>query len=358
MMQQIMDCVGTAAAWIVVFSRLEPVIREGRWNERITKAWLFALFFSLFGTFEIDTVYVAFDRLVGINNLSWLLSSIFLVLLIYFLCVICCSKQPRWMPYYLGATIGLLVVAFLSGPANDPESADQIIPSSAPELLFVGASYIFAIVAMSLVPARAFLEAHRNESDLALRLRTSTILLAVVMGITFFVSRFAICIVGFLVPALNQVFLDAATNVTNLPVLILCCLWPLSFASKRFYLALARPIQYFRKTVTAVELNALRARLDCLYTPIAPGRASWWDCLRNPDFNIYRGVIGILDGRRMLDACLEQGVEGGQGNWPLKGNLQEARRLHQALQTIPDSPDFGRLVDGYRDLAKRLGVAR
>jgi len=375
-MQVLSDYVGTIAAWIVTLFMLMVVFKDRGQNTRLLKAWLFALSYSLLGTFEIDGVYLAVDRAVGVHNLSWLLSSLFLLLMVYFLCAICCSKQPRWMPRYLVITGCLLVIVFPFGPASNPESVHQVVPRDAAELLFVGLYYVYAIVMMRAIPNRAFRRAWRDENDHLVHLRTSVILLAVATAITFYVGRLAIWVVGFFVP-LPMPFLLRAEDATSLVALIASMLWPLGFISNRFYSALARPVTFCRKLLILRDLKVLQTRLDRLCPPVAPlppGQATWWEQLRNPDFYVYRRTIGILDGRKVLAACFEQwdtGTsdmhEGGpvglpvyQGNPHAVGSLhwdgrdvEEAGRLHQALQSVPESLPFEGLVDGYRTLGRQ-----
>jgi hypothetical protein len=372
MLQTIVDYGATFLAWTVTVFRLGAVLRERGRNQRMLKAWLFTLFFSLFGTFEIDALYVRFDRLVGVNNPSWLLSSLFLVLSIYFLCALCCSRRPRWMRDYLIVTASLLVVVFPFGPGGEPESADQFIPSNVPGLLFVALSYVFAIVVMGLVPVRAFFQAHRDETELVIRLRTSAILMAVILGVAFFVVKLAICCLGFFVPALPVAPLRRAASLASVPVLVACCLWPLGFVPHRFYATLARLLGFLQKVLVLRELSAVKARLDRLCPPVLPGRVTWSDQLRYMDLFVYRSVIGILDGRKMLAARLAPpgGEAGGpSGNTAVhlrdtqgslgsvrwsRRDVEEAARLHEALQGIPESLAFEQLVDACRDAARRL----
>jgi hypothetical protein len=356
MLPTIVDYSATVAAWVVMLFRLGVVLKDRGRNTRVLKAWLFTLFFSLFGTFGLDTVYVSFDKLVGVNNASWLLSSLFLVLTIYFLCALCCSKPPRWMISYLILTAVLLVVLFPFGPAHDPDSVDQFVASSIPELLFVGSSYVFAIVVMSTIPTRAFIRAQGNEEDPAFRLRTIFLLLAVIAGITFFVTKLVIHLLGF-TAVVPLSLLRRPAILASIPVLVACVLWPLGFASHQFYATLVRPIEFLHRVLILRELNALKTRLDRLCPAVLPIKATWQHKIKNLDLHIYWSVIGILDGKKTLAACLD-GQKGELSpsdclRWDGQ-RLEEVLFLHQALQSVPDSPSFEHLVNAYVGLGRRL----
>lgn len=352
MMQALVDYSATIAAWIATLVRLNMVLRSGRQNRQVVSTWLFMLFFSLFATLEIDAVYLACDRLAGVNNLSWLLSSLFIVLAVYSLCAVFCPKLPRWMPPSLFVTSTLLVAFFFLGPAHDPESFDQVIPSSVPELLFVGVCYGYAGFLMGLIPARALLRAYRNESNLPLRIRTGVIWLAVTLSIAFYVTRFALCLYVFFVPAVPSYFVRGAEDVTSVLVFVAVVLWPLGVASHEFYLLLVRLAMFWRKVVSLQELAWLKGRLERLCPPLWPDRHAWWDQLRNPDLYVYKTLVAVLDGRRML-ACA---VQGRAPDVVLRWDGAEEKQatdFHRALQDLPELEDFERLVDTCQRISKR-----
>ena len=62
LMQALSDYVGTVVAWAVTLLMLPVLFRDGGQSTRLSRAWLFALSYSLLGTFEIDGVYLALDR--------------------------------------------------------------------------------------------------------------------------------------------------------------------------------------------------------------------------------------------------------------------------------------------------------
>jgi len=419
-MQAIIDISIAAVAWAVTVFKFNAVHREWRGDRdrRVLSSWAFALFFSLCMTFQVDAVYVTVDTLVGVNNLSWLLAYLCLILAIYFVCTGCCIAMkvdpPRWALPYLAVTAGLLVIIFPFGVATTPEWADHTVPRSVPEFLFMELLYTYAII-MGVIPALAFARFQRNEGTLPTRLRTSVILLAAILAITFFVVKVVASLLGLLVPSLPLVLY--LMGLSRLLMAASGLLWTLTFAPNRLYLALARPFMFHEKVLALRDLRSLQARLNHLCPPVVPDQPTWWDQLRSLDFYIYQTVIGILDGRKMLASRLEQldrpVLAGGPGRSqgarvcpelagrspsnrgrsegeqrgaesagrlarshvqmfnlqrvngqyistspPLPGwdgpTVEEAIRLHWALQSVPEPQDFDGLVAAYRDLSRRL----
>ncbi|HID65165.1 MAG TPA: hypothetical protein EYP49_20800 [Anaerolineae bacterium] len=345
-MQPIIDIGGSIVAWAVVLLRLNEALKG---DERVLKAWRFALAFALFGTFQIDTVYLAFDALVGLNNLSWFLSYIFENLSIYYLCATCCNKIPRWARLYQTITLVLITVTFPLGPNRAPESAYHVIPYNVAELLFMGTCYIYGATMITLIPLRAIIRAYRNERDLALRLRSLVGLSAGSAILTFFVTKFAISLFTFIVPSLRP-FAGSANTIVNIAVLVMAVLWPLLFAPNRIYVIPARFIRFLDKILTLTRLRALRVKLDRLYPTRSSENQSgvlslskgWLDQLRDPDFYICREVIRILDDMRLLATSKDHRDD---------PSLNEAIHLHRILQSANPSPDP---AIAYRELSKQL----
>ena len=102
------------------------------------------------------------------------------------------------------------------------------------------------------------------------------------------------------------------------------------------------------------QLSSLKARVDSLAqsSRLLPETHSWPDRLRNPDGHIYRTLIGILDGRRVLIAWCRQWEEGATCSCGV--DTEAVVRLGCALQSVSDSLDFDGLVDAYCRLERTL----
>ena len=361
-MQTGIDVSVAVLAWAVTFYKFNAVWKDSRRTRdwRVLGSWAFALFFALCMTFQVDAVYFTIDTFVGVNNLSWLLAYLCLVLAICFVCVGCCTairiEQPRWMLPYLVVTAALLVAIFSLDIATAPEWADHDIPRTVAELLFMELLYIYGSV-MGMIPALVFTQIRRNEGTLSTRLRVSVILLAIVLAIIFFLVKIAMSFLGFLYPSRPLVF-----HLLDLARLLMAAsglLWVLVFVPNGFYLAVARPFMFREKILALRDLRYLQVRLNRLCPPVVPDRATCWDRLRNLDFYIYRAVIGILDGKKMLAAHLnalearQTQIGLGQSTLPLAGRGASGavgsappltRRVASgAVGSSADSPASGRI---------------
>lgn len=347
-MRQAIDYGGTFLAWGVALARARAAIRNHGQNERLLKAWLFALSFALFGTFEIDPVYLAVDGLLGLNNFSWLLSSIFLALTIHFLCTMSCRKRPRWALPALAGTIAGLVLVFPFGPNRTPDRVHHP-PLTPPELLFTGLLYSYGASMLTSIPSRAFVQAYRHERSLLHRLKALIALCAVVAGIVFFVAQSAALSSTSVAPFI-QPFAPLLTKVALLSAGTSVFLWPLNYAPDRFYALLGRPIEFLDEVLVLRKLGKLRARLDRLCPSCDPGpasRATWWRRLNDPELYIFQEAITIADYRRRLAIPLE-----GEPPNVDERDLEEAARLHRQLQDVTSS-DVEGLVAAYRELSER-----
>ena len=395
-MQTTLDIAVATLAWVVTILKFHAVRRNGRWaqDERVLRSWAFVLFFALGMTFQVDAVYFAVDTLTGVNNLSWLFAYVFVALAIYFVSTASCMamkvRQPRWMLPYLMVTLCLFALIFSLGITTSPDWAEHTIPRNLFDLLFMELMYLYAIV-LGTIPALAFARFTRSEGTLPTRIRTGVTLAAVILALAFFVAKVVLSLLGFLHPSLPFVrFLSVlAMALMGAAGLV----WSLVFAPNRLYLTLAGPFTFCQKVLTLRDLRRLQTRLNRLCPPVAPEQAGWWDHLRNLDFHIYRAVIGILDGKKMLadqlqalgaglasagpmeqpglQIALPTGLRPGsiqasghRFRWPVtfarqwdERATEEAIRLHRALQSAPEPEDFQCLVAVYRNIGRRLKVS-
>src|SRR5688572_5516622 len=138
-MQAVIDVSVASLAWIVTLYKSRVAFQERR-DWRVWSSWLFTFFFALCMTFQVDAIYVFFDILTGVNNLSWLMAYLLVAVAIYFAasgCRAALSKpDPRWMRPYLFATLLGLILIFPVGIATGSEQTDHSVPRTVLELLF------------------------------------------------------------------------------------------------------------------------------------------------------------------------------------------------------------------------------
>jgi hypothetical protein len=354
MIQHIIDITGSTTAWLVVFFRIGTVLKKDLRNQRVVNAWLFALCFALFDTFQIDAIYVAFDNLVGLNNLSWLLSYIFLSLTIYYVSILCHPQVAHWAPILLFSTIGLIITTFSLGPGVSPENTYNVIPRSTPEMLYMVLCYFYATVMLAAGPIRAFFQAWRKEKIVPIRLRTLVALLSASMAFAFFASKSVVVLFSFAIPVFRPLA-PTGNQLASLPTLGLVIFWPLCYAPHWFYTALGRPLAYLQSILALRELHYLLSRLDDLLPlPSHLPQPHWQDLLRNPDFYVYRKVIEILDKKRSLEIVLEESRFRNDVNAP----LEKATHFHRILQGISQSEDFEHLLSSCIAVSKQIRSIR
>lgn len=335
------DGVVAAVAWAVTVWKVPAVWRNRARDERVLRVWAFALFFALGLTFEVDAVYFAVDAFAGVNNLAWLAIYVCVALGFYFFATTCFITMkvppPRWLRPYLLVTLGLFAVIFPIGVAGGPEWPAHDIPRGLFDLAFMETLYIFAGV-LCLMPALSFIRFIQSEEILPTRIRTGMTLLAVTLVFILLVVKVVVVLTGFLDPASPLVPFLATLSKALLGAAGL--IWGLTFASQRFYLALARPFTFLQNVLTLRDLRRLQARLNRLCPPVAPDPAGWWGRLRNLDFHIYRTVIGILDGRKTLADYLEIPEPEGVGVVDLSAglparNAQAGLPSHRQAYSLP-----------------------
>jgi hypothetical protein len=345
-MQTLIDYGAAALTWTVVASLGISAFKE-LGDRRVTQTWLLTLLISLMATFQVDAIYVAVDDLLGVNNLSWLLSYLSLTLAVYLLGSIF-DVLSRWLYLYTIATVILLVAIFPFGPGSTAEITDHIVPSNVSELSFTGLAYSYAVVVMVAILSSC-VRALCNESEIYARLRTYVVSSTLVVSILFYATKFVAYTSGFFFPS---PLLHAATNTAKVLVAGVSILWFLIFATNRFYLALARPVEFAKKLKLCKELGELQVWLDGLCPSPFSDQAPWWEWLRDPDYHVYRRVISILDRKKALAAWIEQPDQETSGTFTL--SIEEATRLYRGLASIPESSGFDHVTDTCHRLSRQI----
>jgi hypothetical protein len=352
--------------WFIVFYKFKAMWRGGGWrNDSVTfHFWSFAVCMAVGVTFLIEPVYLAFNRLAGLPNLAWLLLNIAFALATYFTAAGCYRvlgrPQPPLIRWSLPFVLTIFVVLYIFGIASLPEKPERVIPETLAEAVFMQTLYLY-IAILSVIPMTTYTRLFRAEKVVSARLRWLVAMVATLAAAAVMVCKILLTFLAYqnpATPALNTLHLLVGGGITVVIFII-----PIAFLPHRAYMTLARPIEFVAKVKAVRELHALKTKLDRFCPPVIDERAGWRAILSNLDFYLYRNLIAILDAKQTL-AGYAQSSDGlilfpvGVGlrreslrNWD-EQDLERARLLHCALQTVDDHTEFGSLVQAYQGVSR------
>ena len=303
-MRTLLTVLVLGAALVVGLYKSRAIWQQELWRDRKVVAHL--LFWSngvLGMTLFLTPVYVAVDRWAGLNNLSWLLAYLLLMLPIYLVGVQVSAGFPRRGPLIrrllkagnLTTTV-VLVVLYVGWIQPSPEWP-QRTARTLPDLLFI--TFFFATVsALPLLTLGLIRDSFRRRGALALRLRMSISAVAMVASLVCFGHKILAAVAAYALPdsplggQLDQVAW-AALGMTAVA-------WMVSMLPRRFFLIVVGPVLYLDTLHSLVHLRRLYARVTALIPPVVDYAPTWGELVRQPDFHRYRLVIGVLDGRKMI----------------------------------------------------------
>lgn len=358
------------AAWAVAIFKFNAVRRNIRraGSRRIFGLWLFSVCFALSLTHLIPPVYLSFDALVGLNNLSWLAAYVYLALGIYCLAfagwLLHEDESKPWPLRALICTLALLLALFLTSIRTSPEWPNHDIPRNNSDLLFMLVFYLYAIT-VGTVPVIGLYRAYRKEQSIPTRLRFLVGFLSGAMAISFFVAKTAYILYAYPFPSS-----EILQRLIYLPSFLMATSGLLAttvFLPAGLYRRISQGILHWGKLTRLRDLKVVECRLNRLCPSVtALDSSSWWDRARDVDFFIYRSVIAIQDMQRTLSAVLDSGDptqgDGSGGTtfgWQGDGAaLEEAAQLRDVLREADKQPDFEGLVAFYAEKGKTLRADR
>ena len=353
--------------WFIVIYKFKAMWRDGWWRSgSVTfRFWAFSLFTAIGLTFMIWPVYLAFDRLVGLPNLGWLVLYVSFSLAIYYLAGGCYlvlkQSQPRLMRWSLGFTLAILCVVYVFGITSLPEKPDHTIPETLSEAIFMETLYVYMSI-LSAIPLVTFTRLFRGERIVSARLRWLVGLAATLAAVTVMVMKIVLTILAYQDPVTPA--MDILYPLISAGVLAVGILTPVAFLPNRLYITLARPLEFIGKVRALRDLKQLKERLDHLCPPVIDDTVDLRAALDNLDFHLYRIIIAILDAKRTLAGYARitgsltvppTAVADQCGKKPLDWDdqdLAQARLLHQALQTVDDRVEFTALVQAYHQVGR------
>jgi len=352
----LLDTTVTLVAWTFVVSRLGVFRRRRSTDRRVLHSWLFILFFALGLTFQIDAVYVAFDTLVGVPNLSWLVFAISIAVALYFSAAVGYAildvPSPRWMILNLAGASTIFLVVFAAGIAASPEwpCTSHVIPRTVFDWLFLGTECVYGAIQGSIA-ALVFLRLYRVEQHPLGRFRWATWWATALSGTTLYLTKGVLINVGYLWPTS-----PVTTGLIHLVMIArwaTCLMWPWFVLPNRACLALMQPLEWMRKLVTLKHLRRSQAEAHRLLRALWPEAArmeytpAFRECLSNLDFHTYRLVISILDSARLLALFLERTERGQVEGWMRDAGLnrpEDAMPVRSFLEKASGATEYQDLV--------------
>jgi hypothetical protein len=361
-------------AWIFTVDRIKGVRREGAgWPAFST--WLFALFLGIGLTFRLVPLRVAFDNWIGMPNLGWLLSFIAESVAVYVAACGCRAIPrlpiPRWLHIYMASTLLIFVVIFVTNLATGYERSEYTTAGTPFELVFMSTKYI-CLAIMTFFIGTAFVRLYRGEQNKLTRLRLALLAGSALMGVVYGSARTTFVLLAYFYPACPVLGILRVLEKGSQVVLAL--MWPLAtMLSSKVHLFM-RPFERFQKSMMLRDLRTIQSELSDL------DLLAMWDGRSRShrgslDFQIYRALISILDGKRLLLAQLKA-VEDGEDEsrsdanpertrvLPSRGEnwdgaaAEKARLLQQLFGGVGNDLEYFDLLAAYRNVGRALRSAK
>ncbi len=368
---QVIYKIGAVLSWGTF---LWIIYRARTTSETTLQTWGFVAFFGGAVTVQIEPVYTAISRIFGVNNLAWLMSYCLGAVATYLTISalhggLKIKEEPVIIRRILHVTLLALLLIF-PAIARMPNKPDHTNPTTVAEILFMLALYVYGGCACLSI-SRTFFKLQRQDSVLHCRLRWLVIVATAFSGSMFFIGRVPYVIIVFLHPDLALHPAVAGIQQLSRAAFFSCLGWVFFFLPTPVFQKLARPIEAADKLLALRELTAVQERVAALCPPVAPVilNQSWRERLQNLDFHLFRAVITILDGKKVLAdhfaneagaVALSQIPGIARRSTQLTWNDDQARRLHQTLSAVPDNASYRDLVAAYRRVGRlyRKGVYR
>ena len=342
----------SVATWAFTLFRLRTILRERGSIKPITlNIWCSILFLSIDFTFqEID--FATFVNQNTFPDLSLLIyNSAFLIAQYFGLSSMLISmgikvgkKIIPLLKILLSIELSTLLFIYLL----------HLLSKTKPEGLVDGVGAFWGI-SMFIVLITIILRQFPTSQFLLMRLRTILILICLSIAAGFLFTK---------VVLLTNYSLINDPTFTLMSYLLLIgatLFYFLSFLNHKVYaqiILLAQSIESWR---TFQDLQCLMRHVTQICEPIGlpaeyPGFLRF---LSDPEYYQYRAVIVILDGKVMLAEFLSQVAAASPEMKALVMDerdelIEEAERIHAALQAVETPGDFSDIVETYRRVSRQL----
>jgi hypothetical protein len=350
----ISDVLIALAAWTIAITKFHNVWSGGLWTKsRIALySWLFAVFFAIAMTFQIDVLYRPFDS-ITLTNLSWLFSYAAGATAIFFGVAIAVdlyakpsskARELFWMRSALFTTLAILTVAYLFIVRN-PERLDHDIPNNLAELVYMGTLFTYGI-GFAVVLARAMLHNYLFESVTPTRIRTLIILIASFASFAYLFLKDIIAIFGYFWPSFDW---PPVVLASKLMMGLTALTWAITFLPQKVFLSLAKLVKFLDDWVAFRDLKSIMKQIHRYSRTQNKNDFPYRQFVKNPDYFLYCSLIDILDSKVVLKDLLNS-----QSKPVVEEMRREAIACHLLLQEICDDGDFWEVVKAYRAMRYRL----
>ena len=352
-------------SWVTFFWVL---YRARSVNRRTLKTWGFIAFFGASVTVQIEPIYLGLTQVTGINNLAWLLSYCFGAIATYLtinalhynLNIEAKPTTMRWLLYVTLASL-LLTFPFI---AQLPTKTNHAMPATVAEMVFMIALYAFGLCACFSI-ARTFFGLQKRDTALASRLRWFVIVLAGSFGGLCFAGLIIYNTIVFTFPELGSDPWVQFILKTSQIAFVSSSVWVFFFLPSRVFSLLVLPCDIVDKLLTLRELTYVQDKVTAICPPVSNISLDhgWRGNLANLDFQLYRAVIVILDGKKALSdyfsgnepiVVADRQLGMSRTSTQIIGDRDMAWQLYQLLNAIPESADFRALVNTYRLTGRQL----
>lgn len=360
LIQDRLSAIVAASAWLLTLYWLALVIRLR--NRFVLLGFSYFLVFAIGMTFEVSVVFYWFDAFTGVQNLSWLIAWIGITISAY---LITCTfymvreKQiPLWLHLIMAMVLAIYFFAFWTEIRFATERPAHVVPRNLHEFVFMQALFMF-VGFLFVITSRNIGHIYQNEEALIAKVGWGRLWVMTVVAMCFFGSRVVLTFWAFWQPVSNSIkhLYGLSIFFFVLPAFII----PILHLPNRITLHLAKPFLLVDKWWTLRRLMLLQSRINEFCSPIVLPQVGWREAFRAPDFHIYRSLIGILDGKSMLEAYLAslELLPGPPNTWPIyrfQDNPQQwdeqtrnrALALFARLQPVSDEMEIPDLALAYR----------
>ncbi|HDQ73065.1 MAG TPA: hypothetical protein ENN19_13370 [Chloroflexi bacterium] len=325
-------------------------------------------------TFRIIPLRAAFDTWIGVTNLGWLISFVSELTALY---VMACGSRalprypvPRWLHPYVAITLLIFTFIFVTHLSAGPERLEYTTAQNQPELIFLVTKYVGVAIITAAI-GLSFVRLYRKEQHKIARLRLGMLCIVALTASFYGMTRTTFVSLAYFCP--TSPLLDILRLVEKGSQILICLAWPLAYIlSSKSCLTIRRPFERMQKSNTLRDLREIQTALAGL------GLSSGWSERPLPqkislDLQIYRALISILDGKRLLLANLrtiERPASDRRIHWPAPntgrlrrvghtpsrddGFIEQARQIQRLVEIVDDDLPYYEMVAAYRKVGRIL----